>query len=198
MIDLRTINIKDKDTQKFLIAVAIGIVVIVLFLALLLVPKASKLVYLIKENAKFESQLRSVEKDLSNIGALEKSKEELTAEILALQKTFLEETQIPLFLEELSKLAEQTSVRLNSLKLPKEDVDPEAEEKTQIEKKYKKVPIFIEAECGFHDLGRFINKLESSKRFIAISDINIKAQEDTPRLHRVRLEVEAIARRKAE
>jgi len=198
MIDLGTISLKDKDTQKFLASACIGIVLIIAFLAFLLIPKASKLLYLIRENSKLDTQLSAAAEDAAKIDGLNSNKAGLAAEISALQERFLEETQIPLFLEELSKLAEETSVRLNSLKIPKEVAEAGEKEKTPLEKKYKKVPIFIEAECGFHDLGRFINKLESAKRFISVSDIEIKAQKESPGLHRVDLEIETIARQRIE
>jgi len=207
MIDLKTINLKDRDTQKFLIAISAGIVAIVAFLLFMIVPKATKLVSLIKSNSQLSIELKDTELNIARTEKMKEKKDGLQKKISSSQERFLEQRQIPVFLEELSKLAEEADVKLNSLKLPKAAVGSDwkaasaaspARKKASVEDKYEKVPIFIEAECGFHELGSFINKLENAKRFIGIADMEIAAQKDSVKLHKVSLNIETIARREAQ
>jgi Tfp pilus assembly protein PilO len=52
---------------------------------------------------------------------------------------------------------------------------------------YKEQPILINAKCGFHELGKFLSKMENADRFMKVSDINIKSVAQSPKKHDVEL-----------
>ena len=87
-------------------------------------------------------------------------------------------------LEELSEVAIESGVKILSIKpitMPETAAD-----KSGI---YRQVPISIEAKCGYHDLGLFIQKLESLDRFMKISDIYLESNKSDAIRHNAKLEI---------
>ena len=61
------------------------------------------------------------------------------------------------------------------------------EEKAEKNQIYKEIPILISAKSGYHELGRFLNSLENSDRFMKVGDMHIRANPATPKKHDVEL-----------
>jgi Tfp pilus assembly protein PilO len=51
---------------------------------------------------------------------------------------------------------------------------------------YIEIPITINLRCSYHDLGRFINMIENSDRFMKVTDLTINTNPD-PMVHNIRL-----------
>ena len=109
---------------------------------------------------------------------------ELRAEYEEYSKRLPGEKEIPEFLEGLASIAKTSKVKILSI-TPSELVPVEVEGKK--EGYYKEMPISITAKSGYHQLGRFVADIETGKRFITISDINIRYDSNTPRMHNVKM-----------
>ena len=59
----------------------------------------------------------------------------------------------------------------------------------QVNNAYTEFPILIEARAGYHQLGAFVNKLETMDRFIKITDIDIAGMEKDPRRHDIKMRI---------
>jgi len=100
-------------------------------------------------------------------------------------KLFLEsETQV--FLKYLNQLARNVDVRIISL-------SPEAPVKKEVanlKKAYLQIPYRAVLKCTYHDLGRFVNSVESSKeRFVKVEDLSIRSDPGSMWEHSVDLRI---------
>ncbi len=136
-------------------------------------------------------RLASTKQDLHMLGEDRKNKElieqnwkDMKELLTAANKSFVEPNEIPAFLENLSKLAQETEVKIMSL-------NPADAPKTAESGPYTRVPISLSAAAGTHAFGRFLAKLESQKPFIRVTDIKITANPMDMKRHQIELKVEA-------
>ncbi len=198
---MKDIDFKDPETQKVTTGLIVGVLIVLASLTFLVVPKVSRLFALLSETSRLKTDMRSVQRDMVQIRALEKKRDFIKKQIAEYETGFLDASKIPVFLEELSELAKECNVKLTALK-PMEvttefksglGVNSEGGAVRHSGGFYEEIPIYIRAECGYHPLGKFINRLEVGNRFVRITDIKIQGQREKPRLHKVDLIIETIA-----
>lgn len=112
-----------------------------------------------------------------------KAKEE-TAEA---EMSFVAPDGLPALLENLSKLAQGSGVKILTLNTG------EAEEAGQT-RRYTRVPIRISAIAGTHALGEFLSRLESGQTFFRVVDLKIKAQPPETKRHWVEMTLQVYRR----
>ena len=95
--------------------------------------------------------------------------------------------EFPVFLELLSNLAKQNDVKIIAIEPQKTIETPDLF--------FVRIPIFIDAYASYHDLGRFINDLEFSKKFMKIDDIKIESEDYGSEKHQIFLSVQAFCLR---
>ncbi|MFX0211381.1 MAG: type 4a pilus biogenesis protein PilO, partial [Candidatus Hodarchaeota archaeon] len=98
------------------------------------------------------------------------------------ERSLPSEKEIPAVLEYVSAAAKELNVRITEIRPIGQDKD-----KGKAPTIYYKAPILLKAECGYHQLGRFLNKLESADRFMKIDDIKIETNSRTSDIHNVEL-----------
>ena len=83
--------------------------------------------------------------------------------------------EVPLILEEISRTASASGVTIDQVKPL-----PESQEVliSAPEGKYYALPIVIQARCGYHMFGRFLNTLESGNLFFSVRDLRMEAGQD--------------------
>ena len=91
------------------------------------------------------------------------------------------EQEVPKLLEMLSTMARSSNVKIVGI-TPLASKQEESPEKI-----YQEIPILISAKSGYHELGRFLSDLESSDRFMKVSDIDIKENKSNVKRHDVEL-----------
>lgn len=97
------------------------------------------------------------------------------------------EKELPIFLEELSNTADISGVRIVSIRPLTSQQD---KKELQMAEYYRPFPVEISAKCGFHQLGEFVNALETGRRAITIGDLKIKHDRSSPREHDVYIALE--------
>jgi Tfp pilus assembly protein PilO len=104
-------------------------------------------------------------------------------------KLFLEsETQV--FLKYLNQLARSVNVRIVSLS----PETPVKKEVASLKKVYLQIPYRAVLKCTYHDLGKFINRVESSnERFVKVEEVSIKHDSGSIWEHAVELEISIFA-----
>jgi Tfp pilus assembly protein PilO len=105
------------------------------------------------------------------------------AKLTDIDKRFVASDAMPQLLENLSKMASESGIRITSLK-PNESAKAETPG-------FARVPIRVNAAGGGHELGRFLAKLESAGTFFKITNLKITADEAEPKRHRIEIDVEA-------
>lgn len=174
---------KDKR-QKILVFAVIGLIILIVYFQFLLKPRVESLILVfLQVNQTFE-KLNQAKEDIANVPKFKRRIEELKGKISSYEKNMPTQKEIPALLGELSKFAKDTDVKILAIL-------PLGKTKEVGKEPYLEVPICIKAKTKYHNLGFFINKLETAGRFMKVSDIKIQSNSATPRLHNVQLIVSA-------
>ena len=132
-------------------------------------------------------QLALLDADIRSYRADQDHKEKIQADWLEAkrklseyEKSFVAMDELPALLENLSKLALDSNVKILSLKTG----EPE---EAGTSKRYTRVPVRINAVAGTHELGNFLSRLESGVTYFGVEDLKIAAQQTEPRRHQVEM-----------
>jgi len=133
--------------------------------------------------SKLNSRVRRLKLDIINarkdIAALKEYKANITAQKKRsgeLTQRIVAEEDISALLEEISKIAGETNLKILQIK-PVKNERKEALVKTPLLKIFD-LKIEISANAGFHELGRFINRIENSDIFMKVESLSINHRRD--------------------
>jgi len=165
------------------IPLLIGVIVFFILLldyVILLHPQLSIL-------GQMSSQIKRLSRDVNttrqDIASIEQYKSQLSAlkeRIATVGERITSEEEIPLVLENISKIAKQTNLKITQIK---PSTKSEKMVATSPAGKIYELPVFVEGRCTYHQLGRFINLLEGSKTFMDIAELTlVPSSEDSLRL----------------
>ncbi len=175
-------KLKGLSSNKSTTYILISILIIVFYLFLFLRPKIREISLLLPQVSELKAKIAGLEDDWANIEAFEKKVLRLNKKIDYYEKKLPNEKEIPAILEYLSDAARKMNVRITEIQPLEQDKDA-----ASLASLYYKVPILLKAECGYHQLGRFLNELENTDRFIKISDLKIVANPLRADIHDVQL-----------
>jgi Tfp pilus assembly protein PilO len=160
-------------------------------LAMLLTDVFFVLPSLIGSGFKLKSQVAAVKKVTAalnqQISCIDSIKERLAraeAEYEEYQRKLPQEEEIPAVMGDISTLAGKTDIEMIAVKPVKQETVASVSSEAA---GMHEVLIEIFAKGGYHQIGQFINKLESFNKFTEIKDIEITADKATPRKHFFRL-----------
>jgi Tfp pilus assembly protein PilO len=168
--------------QKMTILIAAGVAVVALDYFLILNPMIRVFVKITPKISVEGAELRQLKEDKRNAAKTEEQWKSLKMELSTAENRFVDADGMPTLLENLSKLASASGIRIMSLK-------PEAQTKASIQG-FNRVPIKISAQGGTHELGRFLAQLEGGKAFFRVRDLKIQTTDIEPRRHRIELDIE--------
>lgn len=113
------------------------------------------------ENLKAKvAEERTKNRILTQIGGIEK-------EIASYEPRITPKKDVEWLRRKVTEMADQAQVKIVS-------ITPQAPDEKET---YIRLPIRMEVECGYHQLGDFISKLESSKEFIKIDALDLTVKE---------------------
>jgi len=120
-------------------------------------------------------ELASVQSSFANIKTLKSRLDGKRDRVKAFELGLIEEEEINLLLEELSSMASSSRVKIQAIRPQKPSLKAGAF--------YMEFPILIEAKCGYHSLGIFVNKLENARYFLNVKDVKINYDSNDPANH---------------
>ncbi len=132
-------------------------------------------------------QLSEIKADAKNKPAIEKKWTDAKARFAKLESSFVSINGVPALLENLSKLAQESGVRILSLKPSDSGV---------YEGSYQRIPIKITAMASTHELGMLLSQLEQDATFFRVTDLKITANPLETRRHGIELSIETYRRTK--
>ena len=130
-----------------------------------------------------EAQLEQLKEDKKNGPMIQKKWEAVQRELEEKESRIGTSNQVAGLLEDLSKQAFDSGVRIMSLK-------PIETTASSIAKLYYSVPIQISCVAGMHELGAFCMRLETGGIFFKVTDLKIAANPANERKHSVEMMVE--------
>lgn len=182
MINLRTDFTKNK-TQAIIFIALIAVLASLVYFNYLLKPQVVRVADVVIKVNKKGNDLKNAKSDISRIGKFKSDIDSYKEKVDRYEKMLPAEQEIPNLLETLSNMAKSSGVKIVGI-MPSVAKEADKISKRQI---YQEIPILISAKSGYHELGRFLNRLENSDRFMKVVDIQIKANSLTPKKHDVEL-----------
>lgn len=174
-----------EEKQKNLIVGAFFIFVLLADFFLLVQPVILVFTGTIPELVVQKQKLSDLREDIKNAPDIEKQWEDTRQKLAETEKQFIPKGEIPSLLESLSKLAQESRVKIVTLK-PLEPSDAGSG--------LLKIPIYISAVAGAHDLGKFLAFLEGGNTFFKVIDLRIAANASDDHRHAIELSIEAYAK----
>ncbi len=127
-----------------------------------------------------------------NKGRVEKYKndvKELDVRLIELDKRLHTTEEIPVVLEELSRIANRNKILVEQV-LPETNLgDPVLKD---VQGKYYLLPVVVDAKSSYHNFGRFLNELETEGPLMKIDQIMVASSKENPRQHIVKLKIQAV------
>ena len=142
----------------------------------------------VKNSEALNGQWDKLKKDSKNKDLIDKNWNEAKAGLKQTENSFVGVNETPLLLENLSKLALDTQVKITSLK-PVENMAPEESGY------YARLPIKIEALAGTHELGKFMGYLEGGTTFFRIVDLKVSTDPNESKKDIVEMNIEALRKK---
>ena len=177
-------QIKDARNKNIVVIGAAAAVVLLVDIFLILPP-------LTVLNFKLKAQIISIKKDadvlnrqFSDASAINNRLEAARNEQKECEKRLPKDEEVPVLLGGISAIAGKIGIEMIAVRPVKLETFGKAPESDTI---FHAAPIEIFAKGGYHQIGQFINKLESLGKFVEIKDIEITADKATPRRHFFRL-----------
>lgn len=145
-------------TRRKDIVIGLGILLVAAILAQKVVysPKAKKI-------ERLRSQIREEEEKNRLLGEID----QIDQTLHSYQKKTPSGREVSWVLDKVTKIAKDMELSIISLE-PQPPDDRGA---------YVRLPLKLEVECGYHELGRFLSQIESSEEFLRIESLQVKTGE---------------------
>ena len=180
--------ITERNPREKQMIIALGLSgIIFLDYWILIDPVVKTYLQVNSKSAPLEAELKDLKDAQKNRKLIEKNWNQAKTNLEMSEKRFIGVNEMPTFLENLSKLALDSGVKvisLQPLELPKKNT-----KKASIDP-YTGVPIRMSAIAGTHEFGRFLSSLENNTPFIKVTDIKISSNPPDDRRHRLELDIE--------
>lgn len=178
---IKNIQAKNKLMAK-IAPLLLALVVIFTYTRLFITPTIKNLRELRPKVTGLRQNIKSAEENIKNIEAVQRRLNDLKKRIGSYENRLPQKKEIPSLLQYLSEIAAESGVKITSIE-PVKEIAPAGS------KDYTEIPIALSAKCGYHQLGTFISKLESSPRFMKVSNIKISRNQGDVYHHNVDLKI---------
>ena len=181
--------ITERNSREKQMIIALGLCGIIFFDYWVLInPVVRTYMEIISKTGPLEDELKGLKDDRKNEKFIEKNWNQAKTNLETVEKRFIGVDGMPTFLENLSKLALDSGVKVMSLQ-PQESPNKDAK-KTAINP-YGSVLIHMSAIGGTYEFGKFLSWLENNPTFIKVKDIKISSNASDDRRHALELDIEA-------
>lgn len=136
---------------------------------ILCVPQVVSMGKVSKEVAEKRKILKDLDSGIKNFELLQKNEASLSWAYNDFLNSLPPQKEFPVFLEIISNMARKNNVKIIAIE-PQKVLDTGGNF-------FTKVPVFVDAYCGYHDLGKFLNDIEHADKFMRVVDIKISKDE---------------------
>jgi len=183
-LNLPSIDLKDKKTQIYILIGLMSLFAVIVYFSFILTPQVERVFEAVDHAAKISTNLKDAQYNIANIPKFRTNITAYEEKIERYEKMLPTEQEIPALLENLSDMARKSNIKIVGI-MPVVTKD----DKTKKIAVYQEKPILINAKSGYHELGKFISNMENADRFMKVSDIQIKTNNQSPKKHDVELTV---------
>ena len=170
-------KIDEKNQYYFL-----GGILLVIFLLDYFIMMQPQLATLRTINPKISlliTDIKSAQENMEKLESYQNDAKQLTQKVSVASEQILTNDEVPVILERISRLANAENIKIEQL-VPLKGSREMVLEKN--DKRYYALPILIEVKGGYHQLGRFINKVETDEIYMNFSNFTLASGggESTP------------------
>lgn len=188
MLDLSLLKEK-----KYLKPLVIIVIVLILDFIFILRGQILFLTKIIPQANRLKENINTAKKDIASKEDLVKLYDRLNKDVPKQEERIIREEEIPLFLSELSQIAKDSGIRLMQMKPFKLGGEAVKDAQGGL---YFRLPIGLDLKCGYHRLGVFISRLETSERYIRVLNFDVASTPDVPFEYPVKMTIETYVLRK--
>lgn len=179
---------ESKKKSMFFYALGLGLV-FVLYVYFFLKPSVSTLADLVPKLRERKVAIKAVVDALPHKDKLYEKRRAQQKKLAKYEEKLSRERELPVLLENLSKMARSSNVKILGIKPLVAGEAKQGKTPSGKDAIYQEVPIQVSAESGYHELGLFLGKLESDKRYMKVSDMKIQANRSNAKRHKVQFVV---------
>lgn len=153
------------DKKKIILILAISAIIAVVDIAFVIKLQIKGLSSVSAKAAKLDHDLKDLSKDLALMQQAQKR-----PVVAKKVKKIISEADIPSLLQDIDTIAKNNKVKI--LQITPGSADVSKDNKSAIG---NFIPVFVSLElnCGYHNLGAFINEMENHEKFIAVEALKI-------------------------
>jgi len=157
-------------------AVLLVLLVDVLFLVL---PQCASIVEINNQIKKISGDTAQILNDKQRIDQFKKNLEQTRSQLEAMTVKVRSMQEVPATLDTISRTANAYDVKIDQLTPQKQGQESLMESG---DNHYYALPIVIQARCGYHMFGRFLNKLENEDLYFSLKDLIVQSDEKSPHI----------------
>jgi type IV pilus assembly protein PilO len=170
--------------------VFIGLLVLVFILDffLLMHPQISTLTKIGPEIEQLQKDIDKVKDDSGRINDYKKTVENLRSKADILNLSVKSKSEFPIILERVSTIASENGIKIDQI-IPNTEKQELLLDKNN--RKYYSLPINVDAEGGYHNLGRFINKIENDAVALQVGSFTLASSAASLKNHKIKMVLQA-------
>lgn len=171
-----------EKAKAIVLSASISVVALIVYFNLLLTPNLRALSELSPKVINKSSDLERANTAIANIANFKQKLSSLKSEVGDYEARLPSEKEVASVLDYLSRIASATGVKI--IEIRELEKLRRKEDPRQL---YDEVLISMTTMAGFHQIGRFINKVETSTRLMKVREFQIRVSPGTFKEHNVKL-----------
>ena len=180
--------LSSREQRAMFLVVGSGVIILWFYAIFLIGPLMREAGALREQMRSARDQLKTLQLTTSNETMLQEQSRQLDQSVMALRRLLPDEEELSSVIERLSDLASRAKVKIVT-------ISPRLAEGSKADAKggeaaspyYKAIPIQIDAEAGYHQLGSFLGWVESDSKPMRIFSLKIAGDAKEPTHHRIKL-----------
>lgn len=182
-------NLNEKN--RYYVLGGILILVFLLDYFVIMMPQVKTLVVLNPKITTLSKDLKQARADIKGVNQYQAQVAQLREKMKMVGSNILAREEIPTILENISVLANVSKIKINQIMPMKESQKLVL---SNDEGSYYSLPILINARGSYHNIGRFLNRIEMNGIVMSVLDFDITATNDDPYRHSLNLTVKTFVR----
>src|SRR3989338_3500201 len=152
-------------------------------------PQLSRLSFLGPTSKKFSEDYQEAKRNIKKFTQYRVEVVWLKEQLDFINQSIKSREEVPLILETISRLASKSGIKIDQI-MP----NTQAEETILIDDdiRYNSLPIFIQAKGGYHQLGRFINAIETESLTLDVAGFSITSGQEDALTQPIQLTIKTI------
>jgi Tfp pilus assembly protein PilO len=164
------LSILKKEEVKLALMGVGALVLLFIWYDLFFVPTRANLQDVGLRAKTMAQDVKLVKEKMTKLGVMQKQLDEMAAQYDARMITMLPEEQLPELFQVITQAARTSDVRIANIK-PKVEVNQLSPSTSG----FLEVPIQVDASGAYHNLGKFLDAIESSKALFRVREIKVEA-----------------------